>query len=73
MDDPWAPVEMAKQMFVPLDVVGSHQHILSLRHGGGDGLGGDRRAHTPLRYTHSLHLAQRICFHHPRHVTNVLR
>ena len=25
--------EMANQMFVPLDVVGSHQHILSLRHG----------------------------------------
>ena len=25
--------EMAAQMFVPLDVVGSHQHVLSLRHG----------------------------------------
>ena len=25
--------EMASQMFVPLDVVGSHQHVLSLRHG----------------------------------------
>ena len=25
--------EMAKQMFVPLDVAGSRQHILSLRHG----------------------------------------
>lgn len=25
--------ELAAAMFVPLDVVGSHQHILSLRHG----------------------------------------
>ena len=28
-----ALAEMATQMFVPLDVVGSRQHILSLRHG----------------------------------------
>ena len=30
---PGAVAEIASQMFLPLDVAGSHQHILSIRHG----------------------------------------